>query len=221
MKGARRLGTFLSKLPELAGNKLAEALFAFGMGISAVISFFSNLVSPYADANYKYNRNYSFSGYIYDQNAGDAALLRMGYYKGSYNGCGWIAAYNAALLTGLAPQPADIIRYFDISGAAFVNGAFGINPLAVKMFFRKSGLKARIISFPAKTDKTISESKACVLAYLHSKGAHYVAVQYANGAYLIYNGPERSAPAKLASAEEWIAAKKYKPIALIAIGLYN
>ena len=77
------------------------------------------------NANYQWNSQYEFNGYIDNQLAGNAALVRMGtmgspfgfgFCFDGFNACGWVAVYNAFLTLGTPVHPADIISFFENNG---------------------------------------------------------------------------------------------------------
>ena len=72
-------------------------------------------------------------GYIYDQDLYDQ--FRLGLYGASWNGCGWIAAYNAMMILGNPRPPAEIIQHFDGAWGNIALGTFGVNPFVMIDFF--------------------------------------------------------------------------------------
>lgn len=159
-------------------------LFSYPQVVSYILS----------ESNYEYNSQFKFSGFIWNQTTGNASKVRMGFYTGSYNGCGWIASYNAIKLMGAKNlvQPKDIIYYFEKVGT-ILYGAFGVPTWTVTNFFRHIGYYYTVYYSPfniiSEINKKVKSYKACIMAFSHSKGAHYVAVQYSqkNETFYIYN----------------------------------
>lgn len=187
------LGALRQAVPpvERASSDLVEALMGVGVSISAVVSLVSDLFDPHIKANYEHNLEFEFHGFIYAQRIGDASKLRMGRHEnrrdGWYNGCGWIATYNAALLLGDHHHPADIIKHFETHGGSLANGAFGTNPVAMNIFFRNQGFETSMHNLPTSVDDHIRNSTVSILTYAHTSGVHTVAVYYANGVFHVLN----------------------------------
>ena len=136
------------------------------------------------------NAQQSFSGgYIYDQN--QVNQFKMGRAGAAWNGCGWIAAYNAMIMLGNPQQPADVISYFDNAWGNIALGAFGTNPLAMGRYFGLQGYtgKSSAIpgSMPSDIEAVAQNASACVLLYAHSQGAHYTALKWNGKSYDVYN----------------------------------
>ena len=107
-----------------------------------------------------------------------------------YNGCGWIATYNAALLMGRVINPAEIIRFYESINGALLTGVFGLNPAAVNVFFRSIGVTPLTHHMPTSVDDLIRGSTVSVLAYVRNNlSAHYVTVFYdqASGMFRVFN----------------------------------
>lgn len=136
--------------------------------------------------NYLYNRTLSFSGYIFDQTSGNASKARMGLFTGKHNGCGWIATYNALKMLSRTKHPADIIRFYETNGS-LVYGALGIQPYAVAAYFKLMGYKVTITYSTAQYDAIAKKSKANIIWFWHSEGAHFVALKWNGNAFLGYN----------------------------------
>jgi len=217
--GDFRRPTILDEVASIYNGTNASFLMALGIGISSIVSNTSDIVEPYVSDNYKFNSSFTFNGFIHDQNSGDAAQLKMGYYAGDWNGCGWVAAYNVGVMVGQNFQPADIIRYYDSHGGALVDGAFGVNPLAIYMYLNSQGVKAKIDNAPINIDAKIEDSAVSILMYIHNKGGHYTAIQYVDGTYYAYNNEVgwNSAPQPIPSIETYLEQNKYLALSLITI----
>ena len=149
-------------------------------------------------ANYDHNRDIRFdmSSLIDDQNRSPANQIRMGSTDGRnegwYNGCGWVAAYNALILTGDPQHPADIVHYFETNKGTVLDGVFGTYPQAIEKYFADLGYDVSHILFPQLSidiDSAIRTAGVGILAYAHKKAAHYVAVEYreADNCFIVYN----------------------------------
>ena len=217
--GAFRRPAILDEVASLYGGAYASALMALGIDISNKVSIVSDIVEPYVSENYKFNSSFTFNGFIHDQNSGDAAQLKMGYFTGDWNGCGWVAAYNVGVMVGQNFQPADIIRYYDSHGGALVDGAFGVNPLAINMYLNSQGVKAKIDNAPIHIDAKIEASAVSILTYLHDSGGHYTAIQYVDGMYYAYNNSQNwtTAPQPIPSIEAWLKERNFLALSLITI----
>ena len=141
-----------------------------------------------------YNQAKAPSGFIYDQNSGKVANLRFGFFKSSFNGCGWIATYNALILLGKKPKAEDIISEYELTGAVLC-GVFGVQPYAVTHYFRFRGYKVETTYNPKKVDSVAKKHTCNILFYWHSSGAHYFATKWDGTQFVGYNvwgstGPE-------------------------------
>ena len=141
-----------------------------------------------------YNQAKAPSGFSYDQDSGQAANLRFGFFKSSYNGCGWIATYNALILLGKKPKAENIISEYELTGAVLC-GVFGIQPYAVTHYFRFRGYKVET-TYNSKNVDSVAKKHTCnILFYWHSSGAHYFATKWDGSQFVGYNvwgsnGPE-------------------------------
>ncbi|MCL1816420.1 MAG: hypothetical protein FWG43_02305, partial [Clostridiales bacterium] len=220
---ATNKGGIVARLKDNFSQKITEfinPLLAFGIEISAIVSAVSNISDPYVSDNYAFNSGFTFSGFIHDQNSGDASTLKMGKYTGDYNGCGWIATYNVGVIMGENFQPADIIKYYDSHGGALVDGAFGANPLAINMYLNEQGINAKLNNLPGKVDSQIKDSKTSILMYLHENGGHYITIEYVNGMYYAYNNDTSRYPASpepIPSIDAWLKEDNLTALFLITV----
>ena len=142
---------------------------------------------------------------------------------GWYNGCGWVATYNAALLLGRVIHPAEIIRFYESVNGALVQGMFGLNPAAVGMFFRSIDVMQQTHNMPESVDDLIRGSTVSILLYMRDDvSAHFVTVHYdqALGMFRVFNDGRAIAadgsgsapleddfligPAVIPSVDEWL-----------------
>jgi hypothetical protein len=88
----------------------------------------------------------------------------------SWNGCGWVAAYNAATILGIHTNPADIIRYFEISGV-ILNGYLGVLPITIDHYFnewRFSDINTNFTNLTRAVDDMVRNSDVSIINYIHS-----------------------------------------------------
>ena len=149
-------------------------------------------------SNYEYNRGLSFDmrSLIDNQNESPANLIKMGSSDGRnegwYNGCGWVAAYNALIILDNPRHPADIVNYYEMSGGTVLDGVFGTYPQAIEGLFKSLGYHVNHALFPQFSidiDNSIKTASVSILAYLHTGAAHYTTIVYreADGKYIVYN----------------------------------
>jgi len=150
------------------------------------------------ESNHEHNLriNFNMSTLIDNQNRRPANQVRMGRTEGRnegwYNGCGWVAAYNALLLLDDPQHPAEIVNFFETNGGTVLGGVFGTYPSAIIDYFSHLNYDTSHILFPqltANLDNEIKKSRVAVLAYLHTSAAHYVTVEYRQDIdmFIVYN----------------------------------
>ena len=148
--------------------------------------------------NYEHNIsiNFDLRTLIDNQNQKPATLIKMGSSHGRnegwYNGCGWVATYNALIILGNPEHPAEIVRYFEESGGAVLGGVFGTYPNAIADYLRRLGYNINHKLFPqrsANIDELIKNSRVAILAYAHTSAAHYTTIEYRDDIekFIIYN----------------------------------
>ncbi len=142
--------------------------------------------------NFAHNLRLKFVGYIFTQHSGNASIARMGFYKGSYNGCGWIATYNACIMLGMSTHPAYIINYYEKNGMILA-GTFGISAASIAQYFRSRGKKVTT-NYNSKDkfslDLMLRNCKAGIICYKLSNGRmHYIAAKWnkSRNTYVVYN----------------------------------
>ena len=196
-----------------AGYTALDKLLEIAIGLEAPIDKWTS------DWNFQHNIGFKFDDFIYDQTTGDAAKLKVGAFgTGSANGCGPVAIYNALRLLGERVQPAYVIRHLDTTGGALVGGLLGINPKAVENAFMELEYNVNHMYLPKNLDVAVKESHVSVLAYAHNSGAHYVAIEYVDGEYHVYNEyPGDKTPRKYDSIDNWVVEGNFLPISLVTI----
>ena len=148
--------------------------------------------------NYEHNLSIHFDlrTLIDNQHQNPANQVRMGMREGLnegwYNGCGWVAAYNAMLILGTPEHPAEIVKHFEESGGIAFGGVFGTYPNAIEEYIRSHGYRVSHTLFPQLSlniDEVIKNSKVSILAYLHTNAAHYVTIEYKEEVdkFIVYN----------------------------------
>lgn len=150
------------------------------------------------DVNYAHNRSIDFDmvTLIDNQNQSPANLILMGntpgLNEGWYNGCGWIAAYNALIILGNPIHPAEIVNHFETNRGAVMGGVLGTFPHAIERFFAYLEYDVTHTLFPqrsANLDDIIRASRVSILAYTHTRAAHFIAIEYHEdlGMFIVYN----------------------------------
>ena len=172
------------------------------------------------DVNYEHNRSIHFDleTPIDNQNISPANLIKMGSRPGQnegwYNGCGWVAAYNALIVLGKPVHPAVIVNHFKANEGTVLDGVLGTFPHAIERFLIDSGYDVTHTLFPGRTldlDEEIRASRVSILAYAHTRTAHYITIVYdfENSFFIVYNcgfARRRSAALGLENATETGAA---------------
>jgi len=119
-------------------------------------------------------------GYLIDQRR--LAAIPFGRRTSDYNGCGWIAVYNALKSAGEQPNAAEIVR--ELESGSLLRGRAGVAPWRIVRLLRRRGLRLRF-GFRRKTIERLAPGgKAGILLYLRrrlSDGAHYVSFRPCTG----------------------------------------
>jgi len=158
----------------------------------------SGTLSDEAMSNYEHNINIEFDlqKLIDNQKIRPANQIKMGSTEGMnegwYNGCGWIATYNALLILGKPIHPAEIVKHFEENAGTVFGGVFGTYPNAIDAYIKSFGYNTTHTVFPQislNIDETIKASKVAILAYLHTSAAHYVTIEYREDIdkFVVYN----------------------------------
>ena len=141
--------------------------------------------------NYENNRLYYTGTYITNQKTSIiSTIIRLGFFTGDYNGCGWIATYNALRFLGCKNiQPYNIVSFYD-SWGILLYGAFGILPDAVADYFRHLGysnVDIKLCIGNSGIDRFIANHRVAIVFYIHSSGGHYVMVYREKKQFYSYN----------------------------------
>ncbi|WP_306576091.1 RHS repeat-associated core domain-containing protein [Anaerotruncus massiliensis (ex Togo et al. 2019)] len=161
--------------------------------------------------NYLYNKQLTYDPLITDQESGSAAVTRMGYREGSYNGCGWVATYNALRLLDDPKEPANIILHYESTGGTVARGEMGVYPQAVESYFEDAGYDVTNAYFPKNLDEAMGDATVGILMYKYSGSMqmHYVAIGRVDGQLQAYND---SADDPFKSIDAWL--KKHRRTAM-------
>jgi len=125
-----------------------------------------------------------------------ASDIRMGanegYNEGWYNGCGWIAVYNALIILENPVHPAEIVKDFETNVGIVLGGVFGTYPNTIVNYLRNMGYDVNNTLFPQLSlniDEVIKASKVSILAYAHTSAAHYITIEYREDIdkFIVYN----------------------------------
>ena len=103
----------------------------------------------------------------------------------SFNGCGWIAAYNALQLLGRPLPPWEIIDALE--PGVVLRGYLGLSPFALRRFFKRLGFSAKLwflpmFLSPAQNARSIEKRFAdvpCAIFYVATRNrtVHYVCAE--------------------------------------------
>lgn len=168
--------------------------------------------------NRRRNRAAPVDDFLYNQREAPARALRYGFFRSGYNGCGWIAAYNACRILGEPVTPAEIISDFERYGAILF-GLFGTLPAALTHFFRKRGCRVVSTGKRERFDALAAEADVCILWFWHRRGAHFIALQPTEQGYLGYNVYHNAKRPVLlgASVQAYLENRNYHAPRLIAV----
>ena len=106
-------------------------------------------------------------------------------------GCGSVATHNAIIAAGKSSSFDDVNNYLSKTNLLF--GVAGAHFYNISIYLKKQGFDVKThILFDVNIDELIkgSENQVGVLAYMHSEGGHYVAIEYDGSKFIMYNGPE-------------------------------
>lgn len=161
-------------------------------------------------------------GLIYNQGKIPKQQWRYGMRSSAAAGCGWIATYNALRLLGCRVEPETLIRYYE-KQFPLIHGNAGTSILGPAVCFKQMGFPTRVTARRKEFDAAAKAADVCILFYRWRRdwklGAHFVAVEYRDGAFVGYNtfrnssGPDRYGE----SLEGFLREKKFFGPVLIAI----
>lgn len=168
--------------------------------------------------NRRCNRAAEIDDFLCNQREAPAKGLRYGFFSSGYNGCGWIAAYNACRILGEDVPPAEIISDFERYGTILF-GLFGTLPAAITHFFRKRGYRAVSSGKRERFDAMAKAAAVSILWFWHPRGAHFIAVQPTESGFVGYNVyADTKRPVFLGnSIEGYLKRRNYRAPRLIAV----
>lgn len=189
--------------------------------ILIVLCVFASLGVAYCAAHFvnrRRNRAAAIDGFLHNQSEAPARQLRYGFFSSAYNGCGWIAAYNACRVLGENVPPAEIISDFERYGAILF-GLFGTFPAALTHFFRRRGCRAESTGRRERFDALAAASDVCILWYWHPRGAHFITVRPTTDGFVGYNVySDSKRPVLLGpSLRDYLKLRNYHAPRLIAV----
>ncbi len=127
------------------------------------------------------NNSLSRDGLIINQSKLKA--IPYGKYTSDYNGCGWIATYNAMKMLGEKVDEQEIIEY--LNKYNILDGKLGTNSFGIKKYFEEQNVEFKSV-FLSKRLQT-KKNAVGILLYTDGKSAHYVAFQRENSKFHFYN----------------------------------
>ncbi|MDD3428729.1 MAG: hypothetical protein PHG02_01825 [Oscillospiraceae bacterium] len=126
-----------------------------------------------ADGSVWYNEAIDEKGYFLNQHL--LKDVQFGAYTSDYNGCGWVAAYNALLMLGQPMACTKVISGLDEH--LQWKGKLGLSMAALMGFFLKQGCQINFGIGLKSIEKNAQTAQTNILYYFHPKfkGAHFVA----------------------------------------------
>lgn len=163
------------------------------------------------------NSEYMPDEFVFNQKSSDVSNMRFGFFKTKYNGCGWIAAYNAATLLGKKTSAQEVISECERRGG-ILGGVFGMFPFALKPMFEDWGYKVSTTLKVNEFDEFAKENTVSILAYIHSSGVHIITVVNTSEGFYGFNVFDNSKYADNIgySLQDFVSTNRI-PIVLIGI----
>ena len=147
---------------------------------------------------------------------------RYGLRSSAAVGCGWIATHNALRLLGYKTDIPKLIRYYEWQ-LPLIHGNAGTSFWGPAVCFRRWDFPVTVTVRRGRFDRAAKDSDVCILFYRWREkwklGAHFVALQYRDGAFTCYNtfrnstGPDPYGP----SLEGFLKRRGYFGAVLIGI----
>ena len=114
-------------------------------------------------------------------------------------GCGLVAIHNAGILMDDPVNLCDVIRFFEHNDGFVLNGMFGLNPCAIKMFYDENNVSYNIYTKIAELEGSRDDRGVYIVCQWNdindiSRGAHFYAVSEKNGVLIPYNGAGNYSP---------------------------
>ena len=159
---------------------------------------------------------------IYCQRKIPKKQWRYGLRSSAAVGCGWIATHNALRLLGYKTDIPKLIRYYEWQ-LPLIHGNAGTSFWGPAVCFRRWNFPVTVTVRRGRFDRAAKDSDVCILFYRWREkwklGAHFVALQYRDGAFTGYNtfrnstGPDPYGP----SLEGFLKRRGYFGAVLIGI----
>ena len=161
---------------------------------------------------------------IYNQRRIPKDQWRYGFRSSAATGCGWIATYNALRLLGRNPDPEKLIRAYERQ-LPLIHGNTGTSFWGPAAMFKKWGYGVEMTAKRAEFDEVGRRSDVCLLFYHWRQGwrmgAHFVAVQYADGKFTGYNTTRSSMGPDNYGSSLTAYIQKRKLFGTVLIGIRN
>ena len=131
-------------------------------------------------------------GYIYVQNHSPCNYTPFGFGTYVKNGCGVIAVYNTMQLLGQKETLAVIDTEIFIRNGYSLGGLLGVTRGSIRSYFQDQGISCTGYATYAALSQNVREGSVIIVMVLNNAnnifdGAHYMAAQYINGQYQVYN----------------------------------
>ena len=127
---------------------------------------------------------------IYNQRQIPKDQWRYGFRTSADTGCGWIATHNALRLMGYETDIEQLIRYYEWQ-LPLIHGNAGTSFWGPAVCFKVWDFPVTVTADFRKFDQVAKDSDVCILFYRWRDkwklGAHFVALQYKDGAFTGYN----------------------------------
>lgn len=147
-------------------------------------------------------------GYIVNQSAMRAPY---GKHSSAYNGCGWIAAYNALRACGL-PLTWEQVRN-GLQDGLWLGGALGTGAFRLARYLRKNGLTVRV-TLATRAARPKKCYTAGIVCYAVGKGLHYVAF-VPQAQHCRFFNAHAGDMAHVESLEDFLRANAKPPLCLV------
>lgn len=114
---------------------------------------------------------FSPDGFIISQK--NTADVKYGKKQSSYNGCGWISAYNLMRSLGVNATPAEV--HASLQQGLMFGGRFGTGPRRLRKWLKARGIETKTAMRKKKAAALAQQSRAGIIMYFNGFGLHYVA----------------------------------------------
>ena len=186
---------------------------AVAVVVVAVVTIAHIVNAGYALSQADYNRSHDVKTLVYNQNDVD---MKLGCKSFADMGCGAAATHNAIILAEGSSNLADVVEFMQAHDLTL--GFAGVYFTNIQLYLKRKGYSNKIYLTKLKNniDKKIKncKKKIAILAFKHSSGGHYVAIQYSesNKKFFVYNSNR-----ELSSIDTWIKNNSYSPLCLITL----